>query len=122
VTKALKQIVFKGTSLDDLREFPEDARREAGHQLNTIQHGLNPDDYDPMPEIGQGAVEIRVKDRNGIYRVFYVAKFSNAIYVLHAFKKTTQQTSKRDIEIGRKQYAEVLKEQKELKEQQKKGR
>src|SRR5882757_4607146 len=100
MAKALKPVVFKGTSLDDLREFPEDARREAGHQLNIVQHGLEPEDYKPMPEIGPGTLEIRVKDKSGIYRVFYVAKFANAVYVLHCFKKTTQQTSQRDIEIG----------------------
>jgi phage-related protein len=65
----VKPLKFKGSSLQDLREFPETARREAGYQLDRVQHGLDPEDFKPMPDVGSGVTEIRIKDESGIYRV-----------------------------------------------------
>jgi hypothetical protein len=48
---AVKPIAFKWTSLDDLRAFPSKARREAGHQLDRVQRGLEPNDWKPMPSV-----------------------------------------------------------------------
>jgi phage-related protein len=74
-----------GSSLVDLRAFPEVARREAGYQLRRVQEGLLPDDWKPMPSVGAGVEEIRL--HSGVeHRVLYVAKFEEAIYVLHAFE------------------------------------
>jgi phage-related protein len=75
--------------LDDLRAFPLTARREAGHQLEQEQNGREPDDWKPMNTVGPGAKEIRIRDEAGAFRVLYVAKFADAVYVLHCFQKKT---------------------------------
>lgn len=105
-----KPIEFLGCALDDLRAFPVLARREAGYQLDQIQHGLEPDDWKPMPIIGQGVREIRIRDVAGAFRIIYVAKFANAIYVLHCFQKKTQKTSKVDLNLAEKRYRDLTKE------------
>lgn len=107
---AVKPIKFRGTALDDLRAFPLLARREAGYQLDQVQHGMEPDNWKPMPSIGQGVREIRVRDANGIYRVIYVTKFADAVYVLHCFQKKTQKTSQSDIELAVKRLRDLIKE------------
>jgi len=110
---AVKELKFKGSSRNDLRDFPEDARREAGYQLDRVQNGLEPEDFKPMPDVGSGVEEIRIKDEAGIFRVLYVAKFENAVYVLHCFQKKTQRTAKSDLDLASKRYAELRKEQKQ---------
>ena len=97
----MKPIAFQGGSLDDLRAFPTDARREAGHQLDRVQRGLEPDDWKSMPSVGQGVREVRVRDDTGAFRVVYTATRSEVVYVLHAFQKKTQQTAKRDLDLAR---------------------
>ncbi|AWK15557.1 type II toxin-antitoxin system RelE/ParE family toxin (plasmid) [Candidatus Fukatsuia symbiotica] len=92
-----KPIEFLDNSLDDLRDFPLTARREASYQLHQVQIGEEPDDWKPMSTIGQGVKEIRIRDIFGAFRIIYVAKFSDAIYVLHCFQKKTQKTSKKDV-------------------------
>jgi phage-related protein len=104
----MKTLVWAGSSLEDLRAFPGDARRDAGHQLQQVQEGLEPDDWKPMAAVGPGVFELRIHTAVE-HRIFYVAKFAEGIYVLHAFLKKTQQTSRRDIEIGRNRYREVVK-------------
>lgn len=108
---AQKPIEFAGTSLDDLRDFPLSARREAGYQINRVQNGLAPDDWKPMRAIGQGVKEIRIRDHSGAFRVIYVAKFTDAVYVLHCFQKKTEQTREADISLARKRYRDLVKEQ-----------
>ncbi len=105
-----KPVDFRGSSLEDLRAFPLTARREAGHQLDQVQNGREPDDWKPMNTVGQGVKEIRIRDEASAFRVLYVAKFADAIYVLHCFQKKTEKTSKADVEIAAKRYREVLKE------------
>ena len=104
----MKKIQFLGDSLKCLREFPEDAKQDAGYQLDKVQRGEQPDDFKPMPSIGKGVEEIRVWDESGAYRVIYTARLVEAVYVLHAFQKKTQATSKRDIALASKRYAELL--------------
>ena len=101
----IKPIEFLGDSLQRLRAFPNDTRQDAGYQLDRVQHGLQPDDFKPMPTIGKGVEEIRVRDETGTYRVIYTARLADAVYVLHAFQKKTQATSKRDIELARQRFA-----------------
>lgn len=105
----MKQIQFLGDSLKRLREFPEDAKHDAGYQLDKVQRGEQPDDFKPMPSIGKGVEEIRVWDDSGSYRVIYTARLADAVYVLHAFQKKTPATAKRDIELAGKRYTELLK-------------
>lgn len=100
---------FLGDSLNCLREFPADAKHDAGFQLDKVQRGEQPDDFKPMPAIGKGVEEIRVRDDSGIFRVIYTARRAEAIYVLHAFQKRTQATAKRDIEVARKRFTELTK-------------
>ena len=106
----MKSIRFLGDSLKRLREFPDDARQDAGYQLDKIQRGEKPDDFKPMPSIGQGVEEIRVWDEAGTFRVIYTARIVDTVVVLHAFQKKTQTTSKRDIELARARWSH-LKEQ-----------
>lgn len=84
----------------DLRDFPAEARQRAGYQLFLVQEGDDPTDWKPMTTVGPGVREIRIKCSDGAFRVFYVVNRPDAIYVLHAFKKTTQQTEKRDIDLA----------------------
>lgn len=106
----MKRLAFLGKSHADLTAFPEGARRKAGYQLNRVQAGLEPDDWKPMPSIGQGAREIRVRDSAGAFRVIYVAAFADAVYVLHAFQKKSQRTAMLDIELARVRYRQLEKE------------
>ena len=108
----MKPVVFLGNSLKCLRNFPEDARHDAGYQLDKVQRGNPPDDFKPMPSIGRGVEEIRVWDDSGTYRVIYTARLSDAVFVLHAFQKKTQSTSKRDIDIAKERFAQLMKGQK----------
>lgn len=105
-----KPIEFRGSSLDDLRSFPLSARREAGHQLDQVQNGHEPDDWKPMNTVGQGVKEIRIRDAVGAFRVMYVAKFADAVYVLHCFQKKTEKTPKTDLDLAAKRYRDLLKE------------
>ncbi|MBF0241760.1 MAG: type II toxin-antitoxin system RelE/ParE family toxin [Desulfamplus sp.] len=102
----IKPLKFVGSSLDDLRNFPDEARRSAGFELRAIQNGLEPSDWKPMQIIGQGAKEIRIHVL-GEWRVIYVAKFQDAVYVLHSFKKTSRKTSKQDIELAHQRYKQI---------------
>jgi len=96
-----KPLYFVGSALEDLRAFPRVSRREAGYQLDRVQSGLDPSDWKPMPTVGHGVREIRIHYKDQ-YRVIYMAKFDNAVYVLHAFQKKTQKTRKQDIEIAKR--------------------
>ncbi|MBK7003614.1 MAG: type II toxin-antitoxin system RelE/ParE family toxin [Rhodoferax sp.] len=105
-----KPIEFRGNSLDDLRTFPLATRREVGHQLDQVQNGQEPDNWKPMSTVGQGVKEIRIRDAAGAFRVIYVAKFADAIYVLHCFQKKTEKTSKADLDLASKRYRDLLQE------------
>jgi phage-related protein len=102
----MKSLEFVGSSLDDLKEFPAEARRAAGFELGFVQQGLDPSDWKPMNEVGAGVREIRIHVL-GEWRVLYVAKFAEAIYVLHAFRKKTQKTRREDIELARSRYRQI---------------
>ena len=71
-----------------------------------VQLGLEPDDWRPMPSVGPGVGEIRAHDESE-HRVFYVAKFAEGVYVLHAFEKKSQKTAQRDIDVGRQRLREL---------------
>lgn len=103
----MKPIRFLGDSLKAISGFSEDARRESGYQLARLQEGKTPEDFKPMPSVGKGVEEIRVWDGSGTYRIVYTARLAHAIYVLHAFQKKTQETSKRDVEIARQRFNQV---------------
>lgn len=102
----MKPLCFVGGSAGDLSAFPAEARRAAGFELWQVQRGLMPSDFKPMQSVGPGAYEVRIHVL-GEWRVIYVAKFRDSIYVLHAFQKKTQQTRKEDIELARKRYQQI---------------
>lgn len=104
----MKQIAFLGDSLDRISAFPVAARRTVGYQLDRVQRGLRPDDFKPLPRVGKGAEEIRVKDAGGTYRVIYLARTKDIVYVLHAFMKKSRRTSQSDIELARTRMADIL--------------
>lgn len=106
----MKPVAFVGSALDELRDFPASARREAGYQLDRIQCGLDPDDWRPMTSVGPGVREIRVRDEAGAFRVVYVATLPEAVYVLHAFGKKTQQTAKRDLDLAASRLRQITKD------------
>lgn len=106
----MKAVRFVGDSLDRLREFPLDAKREAGHQLDRVQNGLDPDDWKPMKSIGLGVREIRIREESGAFRVIYVANVGDAVVVLHCFRKTTQQTAKADIDLAARRLRDLKRE------------
>lgn len=110
MSKPPKPLHFRGDSHDVLATFPEDARRGAGFALYMVQIGRDPDDWKPMPTIGPGVREIRVRDEAGAFRLIYIAKFLEAVYVLHCFNKKSQQTAAKDIALSRKRLKELLEE------------
>jgi phage-related protein len=93
-----------GSSRDDLKEFPDDARRDAGYELDKVQRGQEPIDWKPMPIVGSGVREIRVTDKFGAFRVMYLATRPEGVYVLHCFQKKTQKTSRRDLELAKERF------------------
>lgn len=105
-----KPVVFLGSALNDLREFSRTARREAGYQLDRVQTGRAPEDWKPMATVGHGVKEIRIRDADGAFRVIYLAKLADAVYVLHCFQKKTEQTSDKEIQLARKRYKDLMKE------------
>jgi phage-related protein len=100
----MKGLVFLGSSQDDLRAMPASVRHAVGVELMRVQFGGAPMDFKPMPAVGPGAYEIRVRDAAGAFRVIYVARFADAVYVLHAFQKKTQKTARRDLELATWRY------------------
>jgi phage-related protein len=110
MSERLKLVEFRGSALNDLRAFPVAARREAGHQIDQVQQGGDPDEWKPMTSVGQGVREIRIRDEVGAFRIIYVARFKDVIYVLHCFQKKTQKTSKTDLELAAKRYRDLAKE------------
>jgi phage-related protein len=108
----LKQVKWLGDSRERIREFPDEPRREAGYQLERVQAGTEPADWKPMPSVGLGVNEIRVRDASGAFRLIYVARFSEAVYVIHAFQKKARKTPKPDIDLARRRFRELVQERK----------
>lgn len=102
----MKSLRFIGSSLDDMRDFPADARRQAGFELDAVQRGLEPSDWKPMTNIGVGVREIRIHVL-GEWRVIYIARLADAVYVLNAFQKKTQKTRREDVELARRRYRQI---------------
>jgi phage-related protein len=108
----MKPIDWRGSALVDVRAFPDDAKKVAGFQLRKVQQGANPDEFKPMPEIGSGVNEIIIDTADGWFRVMYVAKLEEAVYVLHSFQKKTNKTSQSDKDIAKRRYKAVVEERK----------
>jgi phage-related protein len=107
-----KPLVWLGSARRDIRAFSTDARRRSGFQLRKVQQGLDPDDWRPLTTVGTGVREIRIQTQLA-HRVFYLATFEEAVYVLHAFEKKTRKTPPQDIEVARDRYRALLKKRAE---------
>lgn len=96
----MKELIWEGNSKEAVRDFPLDARQDAGYQLDKVQRGQDPDHWKPMTTVGSGVREIIISEEPGEFRVLYVTNIGNNVHVLHAFQKKTQQTSKHDKDIA----------------------
>lgn len=104
----MKKLLYFGDACQRYKALPPQVTAVAGYELYRVQIGLEPRDWKPMPIIGPGAAEIRIRDVSGAYRVFYVARFPEAVYVLHAIQKKTEQTPKADIDFARRCYRSLV--------------
>ncbi len=107
-----RPLIWLSSARKDVRAFPLSARRRAGHELDLLQQGLAPSDRKPMPTVGDGVYELRIR-AEGAFRVFYVTKRAEGIVVLHAFHKKTQQTAQLDVELAAKRYRQYLADQRQ---------
>lgn len=107
-----KKVEFLGSSLADVRGFPDDAQDDLGHQLDSVQMGAEPADWAPMKTVGAGVKELRYQDQQGWFRVVYIATYKDAVYVLHAFQKKSNQTSPHDIDVAKKRLSDLERKQK----------
>lgn len=103
----MKPLKFVDSSHKDLNRMPAEVRHALGVELMRVQFGSEPMDFKPMKAVGAGACEVRVRDASGAFRVIYVAKFADAVYVLHAFQKKTQKTAKADIDLAASRYRKL---------------
>jgi phage-related protein len=98
----MKEVIWMGSSREDLRAFPTEARREMGYQLEHVQAGVDPDDWKPMSTVGAGVREIRVQESSGAFRCIYLASRPEGIYVLHCFQKKMRKTRQQDLDLAEK--------------------
>lgn len=101
-----KVLLWIGSSREDLGALPRDVRRELGFDLRRVQQGEMPRDWKPMTSVGPGVIEIRVRV-GGAYRLMYVAKYAEGVYVLHVFQKKSRKTAELDLAVARTRLAAV---------------
>src|SRR6476661_7257533 len=105
------KLAWLGDSQDVLRRFPKDVRKDLGYALRQVQLGQMPLDSKPMKTVGPGVYELRDQDERAWYRVFYLKKIADMVYVLHCFEKRTAQTEKKDIDLAKERLKRLLEEQ-----------
>ena len=103
----MKSIEFIGRTLKTIKGFPDHAVHQIGHELDRVQRGLDPLDWKPIPVICKRVRENHIKER-GQFRIIYMAKHSNTILVLHAFRKKTQKTRLQDINYAKSALKKML--------------
>ena len=108
IRRAVQAIVWTCSLFDDVRSLPEDIRKTAGFQLHRLQAGLEVADWKPMPEIGRGVEEVRLRYESSAYRIIYIARYANAVYVLHCFNRKTKRTAEHDKHIAKVRYRTAL--------------
>jgi phage-related protein len=105
--KAVRKVYFIGSARKDMRAFPMDARIDLGQMLWDVQNDREPKDWKPIPSVGAGVRELRTQEAGGAFRVIYVVKIAEKVHVLHAFRKKTQQTAKKDLDLARQRLREI---------------
>lgn len=118
---ALADVVWLGNTLEVLKGFPAPVQGDLGYALYQVQLGQMPPDSKPMRTVGPGVYELRDQDERAWYRVFYLKKIANLVYVLHCFEKRTAQTEQKDIEVARERLKRI-REQQRAKEKHQAGR
>jgi len=107
-----------GDAKDILSAFPQEIKSVLGYSLRRLQKGLLPDcDARRMESVGRGVWELKTSDERTWYRVMYLTRIGDALYVLHAFEKGSRKTSRRDLEIARSRLKSVLAQLKSAKEE-----
>jgi phage-related protein len=107
IADPMKKLIWMGSSREDLRAFPRQARREMGYQLENVQESVDPDDWKPMSTVGSGVREIRVRESSGAFRCIYLATRPEGIYILHCFQKKTQKTSRQDLDLAARRFRAI---------------
>ena len=110
-----KPLEWRGTSRVDLHNdkvFSAAVRKVIGYELFKVQIGQEPTNWKPFDVVGAGTKELRVRLADGAYRVLYVVKFPDAVYVLHCFKKKSDKTLTSDKELASERYKELINERK----------
>ena len=102
------EVVWEGDSLDVIRCFPSPVRQDLGAELRRLQEGDRPLHSRPMPSIGIRVYELKEQDERAWYRVIYLAKIRNRIYILHCFEKKSAKTGKNDLAIAKARLKQVL--------------
>lgn len=108
----MKKAVFHHSIQETIRSFPIEIKKALGKAILELQHGvsLGMPLSKTMPSVAKGAHELRLKEKDGIYRVFYFTKVGDKILIFHAFQKKTQRTPKKDIDLAKKRLKEMLNE------------
>jgi phage-related protein len=104
---ALAVVAWEGDSRGVLQSFPEDVRQNLGFQLWQLQQGERPTDYRPLPSVGAGVFELRDQDERAWYRVVYLSRIHDVIYVLHCFEKKSREMPRKDFEKARQRLKAV---------------
>lgn len=110
--------MWVGDAKEVLSAFPQQIKSVLGYSLRRLQKGLLPDcDARRMESIGKGAWELKTADEHTWYRVIYLARIGDALYVLHAFEKSSRKTDRRDLEIAKSRLNLVLQQLRKAKEE-----
>lgn len=98
--RAEAKVAWEGDCLEVVRAFPRAIRQELGLDIRRLQQGMRPHDSRPMQSIGKGVFELRQRDPDGWYRLIYLAKVGDTIFMLHALTKKSAKTSRNDLAIA----------------------
>ncbi|HEX2775641.1 MAG TPA: type II toxin-antitoxin system RelE/ParE family toxin [Candidatus Acidoferrales bacterium] len=100
-------VVWEGDAREVLQAFPGEVRQNFGFELWQLQQGERPSDYRPLPSIGSGVFELRDQDARAWYRVVYLSRINDVIYVLHCFEKKSREMPRRDFEKAKQRLKAV---------------
>jgi phage-related protein len=103
----LAEIVWEGDSKEVLRSFPEAVMQNFGFELWQLQQGERPLNYRPLPSVGSGVFELRDQDERGWYRVVYLSRIADVIYVLHCFEKKSREMPGKDFQKSKQRFRAV---------------
>jgi len=103
-------VTFLGDSLSVISEFPSNVKRNLGHAIRCVQAGVDPPDSKPMPTVGPGVYELRDADESGWYRVIYLKRIDDVVYILHCFVKKSRKTPRKDLKTAQARLKALRKE------------